>query len=90
MTIPHLGALWWVMIAGCVAGLLTVLYGPFRTGGYIIAGSMAFAALVRAVLPSGLTKGIAIRSRPMDVLFYLAGAATIAVIFTEVRLGAAY
>ncbi len=86
----RLGAAWWAVVTGVVVGLLVVLFGSFRVGGYIVAGALVAAAAARSMLPSHVVQGIAIRARMLDVFFYLAAAAAIVVIFSEVRLGSAF
>ncbi|TWP32717.1 DUF3017 domain-containing protein [Leekyejoonella antrihumi] len=90
MTPARLGPAWWVVMAGCLVGGLTMLFGSFRLGGYLVAASLVVGALERAVLPESMVAGLGIRSRWVDVFFYLAGAAALVVVFAEVQLGPAY
>jgi hypothetical protein len=56
--------------------------GHFRSGGYLLAGAMAFAAVCRAVLPEKYCLGLLVRSRLFDVVTATSFAVAIAVTTT--------
>ncbi len=77
---------WWVVAVVALVGLvLTTVGGHFRVGGFVVAASLVLAALVRAVLPPARSGGLAIRSRPFDVLVMLVAAALVFAAFLLVR-----
>jgi len=86
----RLGPAWWVVVVVCAIGILTATFGSFRVGGFIIAAGLVIGALERALLPTSMAAGIVIRSRWIDVAFFLIGAAALTVIFAKVQLGVAY
>jgi hypothetical protein len=56
-----------VLGALAVSVLATVTVG-FRPGGYLLAGALALAAVLRAVLPAKYCLGLLVRTRRLDVL----------------------
>lgn len=64
--------LWWVMPVGLSIGLWVLLRGQVRTGGYVMAGTLALGALLRLVLPRSAVGGLFVRSRLWDVVTLLA------------------
>lgn len=90
MTPFKLGPMWWFLAVGSVIGVLVMVFGSLRTGGYVLAGFLIVTAMGRAVLPGSAAGGVAIRSRWVDVLFLLIAAAAVIGIFAAVRLTPAY
>jgi hypothetical protein len=70
MTASRLGV-WWVVALGLGAGLLLVLAGHLRGGGYVAAGALLTGALLRLVLPQSRAGGLAVRRRLTDVVILL-------------------
>ena len=70
MTSARFGALWLVVVA-LIAGLAVIGLGQVRWGGFLLAGAMFSAALIRLALPSSRAGGLVVRSRLADVLFLL-------------------
>jgi hypothetical protein len=66
-----------VVTVGFRLGGLT-LAGDFRRGGYLLAGALGLAALMRAVLPERYCLGLLVRSRRVDVLAAAALAVAVA------------
>jgi hypothetical protein len=56
-----------VATVGFRLGAVT-LAGDFRRGGYLLAGALALAAVMRAVLPERYCLGLLVRSRRVDVV----------------------
>ncbi|MDE9367112.1 DUF3017 domain-containing protein [Luteipulveratus sp. YIM 133132] len=82
----RLGPVWWFLASGCAVAVTVMVVGPLRTGGYLLAAVLVLAALARLVLPGSLCAGVAVRSRFLDAVMYVALAAAIAVIFEQVKL----
>ncbi len=77
---------WWVVAAVALVGLvLLTVGGHFRVGGFVVAAALVIAALVRAVLPPARSGGLAIRSRPLDVVMMLVAAGLVFAVFFLVR-----
>ena len=87
MTSPRLGV-WWLCAAGLVlgVGIMVVDGSRLRTGGYVVAGSLAAAALLRLLLPRRLAGGLQVRSRAVDVLTLAGLAVAVGVLVTVVDL----
>ncbi len=85
---PPLGPAWWLICAAVLASLVVCLAIGFRTGGYLLAGTMVFAALLRGGLPEAYAGGLVIRRRWWDVLMYLLIAIAVATMFYLVKLPA--
>ena len=85
MTSARFGALWLVAVA-LIAGLVVIGFGQVRWGGFILAGTVFGAALIRLVLPSSRAGGLVVRSRLADVLFLLGMAAALFVIVIALDL----
>jgi hypothetical protein len=79
------GALWLVAVA-LISGLVVIGFGHVRWGGFIIAGAMFVAALIRLVLPSARAGGLVVRSRLADVVFLLGMAVGLFVIVIALDL----
>ncbi|HEY2506404.1 MAG TPA: DUF3017 domain-containing protein [Streptosporangiaceae bacterium] len=60
---------YWVVLAGVVAGLLTVRVGgqAVRGGTLVLAGALLAGSLIRAVLPDGSAGMLRSRRRLVDV-----------------------
>jgi Protein of unknown function (DUF3017) len=79
------GALWFVA-AALISGLAVIAVGQVRLGGFIVAGAVSAAALVRLALPPARAGGLVVRSRTVDVLFMLVMAVALFVIVTALDL----
>jgi hypothetical protein len=67
-------------------GMVRVLTQHWREGAALLGGALLLAALLRVVLPPDRVGLLAIRSRPVDVLVYLAfGGAMLVLALTIVR-----
>lgn len=62
------GAFYLVVLTIVAAALVVVAQGDWRTGVRMIAGSLIFAAVVRAVLPGREAGMLAVRRRVIDVV----------------------
>jgi hypothetical protein len=58
---------WWAVALTAAVGIGLAAVGLIRLGGYVLAGALAFGAIVRALLPRVPAGGIAVRTRWMDV-----------------------
>jgi hypothetical protein len=85
VTSARFGALWLVAVA-LITGLAVIGLGQVRWGGFIIAGAMFGAALIRLALPSSRAGGLVVRSRLADVLFLLGMAAMLFVVVIALDL----
>jgi Protein of unknown function (DUF3017) len=70
MTSSRLGA-WWFVAVGLGAGLLLVLLGSLRPGGYVAAAALVLGAFLRLLLPQSRAGGLAVRRRLTDVVVLL-------------------
>jgi len=70
-------AMWLVLAGVAVATAVTMLVGA-RAGCFTLAGLLAVAGLCRATIPGPGPVGITVRSRGLDVFFFLAPAVVIA------------
>jgi Protein of unknown function (DUF3017) len=61
-----------IVFAVVVVGMVRVLTQHWREGAALLGGALLLAALLRVLLPSERAGLLAIRSRPVDVLIYLA------------------
>ncbi|SDP31940.1 Protein of unknown function [Pedococcus dokdonensis] len=66
MTAPRLGW-WWLAAPVLVAGIVFFVLDDVRTAGFVMAGGLGLAALLRLVLPTARSGGLAVRSRGVDV-----------------------
>lgn len=80
MRTPRLVGPWLLLAGGVAAAVAAVVFGQLRAGGYLLAGTLLVAALLRALLPARLVGAVAVRSRLFDVLLLLAAAAAAAVL----------
>jgi hypothetical protein len=85
VTSARFGALW-LVAAALTTGLTVIVLGQVRWGGFIIAGAMFGAALIRLALPSSRAGGLVVRSRLADVLFLLGTAVALFVIVIALDL----
>jgi hypothetical protein len=82
MTSARFGALW-LVAAGLIAGVAVMGFGHVRWGGFVVAGTLVAAALLRLMLPRAQAGGLVVRSRPADVAFLLvAGLALFVIVAT--------
>jgi hypothetical protein len=70
MTSARFGALWLVAVA-LITGLAVMGFGYVRPGGFVVAGTLVAAALLRLTLPRRAAGALVVRSRLADVLFLL-------------------
>lgn len=85
MTSARFGALW-LVAAALILGLVVIAFGQVRFGGFILAGTVFGAALIRLVLPAERAGGLVVRSRAADVLFLLGMAVALFVIVIALDL----
>lgn len=85
MTSARFGALW-LVAAGLISALAAIGLGQVRWGGFILAGTVFGAALIRLALPSSRAGGLVVRSRLADVLFLLGMATALFVIVMALDL----
>ena len=69
-TSARFGVLWLVALA-LMVGLALMGFGHVRPGGFVVAGTLVAAAMLRLTLPRGPAGGLVVRSRPADVVFLL-------------------
>jgi hypothetical protein len=75
-----------LVFAVVTVGMVRVLTQHWREGAALLGGALLLAALLRVVLPTDRVGLLAIRSRPVDVLVYLAfGGALMVLALTIVR-----
>jgi Protein of unknown function (DUF3017) len=75
-----------LVFAVVAVGMVRVLTQHWREGAALLGGALLLAALLRVVLPTDRVGLLAIRSRPVDVLVYLAfGGALLVLALTIVR-----
>jgi hypothetical protein len=85
VTSARFGALW-LVAAALIVGLAVIGFGQVRWGGFILAGTVFGAALIRLALPSSRAGGLVVRSRLADVLFLLGMAVALFVIVIALDL----
>jgi hypothetical protein len=85
MTAPRLGW-WWVAAPVLVLGIVLFTFDEVRTAGFVIAGGLGLAALLRLVLPTARSGGLAVRSRGVDVVTMAALGVGLAVITSVLDL----
>ena len=71
MPSARLGALW-LVAAGLVSGVVVIGFGYVRWGGFVVAGTLVAAGLLRLMLPRAQAGGLVVRSRTADAAFLLA------------------
>lgn len=79
---------WWLLFLGVALGIALVVTVDVRLGGYVMAGALAGAALLRLVLPTWVTGGLVTRGRFADTLMMLALAVGTAVLVSALNLPA--
>ena len=67
MTPPRL-RWWWAMAPVVLVGVLIFAPGKVRLAGFVVAAGIGLGALLRLVLPTARSGGLAVRSRAVDVL----------------------
>jgi len=82
VTAPRLGW-WWATIPALALGLVLIALQHVRAGGFVLAAGAGLAALLRLVLPTSRSGGLAVRSRAADVIT-LAGLAVALAVITAV------
>ena len=85
MTAPRLGW-WWVAFPVLVLGVVLFVLDEVRPAGYTIAAGLGLAALLRLVLPTARSGGLAVRSRGVDVVTMAALGLALAVITSVLDL----
>jgi hypothetical protein len=70
MTSARFGALWLFAVA-LISGVAVIALGHVRVGGFVVAGTLVAAAVLRLILPRGRAGGLVVRSRLADVVFLL-------------------
>lgn len=77
---------WWILPVGLVAAFGVLLQGELREFGYVVAGTLAAAGLVRLVLPRGAVGGLLVRSRWLDVACLWGFALAVAFLSATLRI----
>jgi Protein of unknown function (DUF3017) len=85
MTRGSFGALW-LVAAALVSGMTLIGLNHVRPGGFVIAGGLVVAGLLRLMLPRARAGGLVVRSRATDVLFLVGMGLTLFVIVTALDL----
>ncbi len=67
MTAPRLGW-WWVAAPVLALGVVFFTFDKVLLAGYTIAAGLGLAAVLRLVLPTARSGGLAVRSRGVDVV----------------------
>ena len=82
MTSARFGALW-LVAAALILGLAVIGFVNVRWGGFLVAGTLVAAALLRLMLPRAQAGGLVVRSRTADVAFLLLmGLALLVIVIT--------
>jgi len=82
MTSARFGALW-LVAAALILGLAVIGFVNVRWGGFLVAGTLVAAALLRLMLPRARAGGLVVRSRTADVAFLLLmGLALLVIVIT--------
>jgi len=85
MTSARFGPLW-LLAAAVISGLAVIGVGHVRSGGFVVAGALFAAALLRLILPPGRAGGLVVRSRLADVTFLLGMSVALFVIVVALDL----
>jgi hypothetical protein len=85
MTRGSFGALW-LVAAALVSGMTLIGLNHVRPGGFVIAGTLVAAGLLRLMLPRARAGGLVVRSRATDVLFLVGMGLTLLVIVIALDL----
>ncbi len=83
---PALRGPWLVLAVGVGVGVAAIMAGQTRLAGYLIAGSLATIAVLRALLSTPAVGALAVRSRTTDVLLLLLAAGAMATLTATLRL----
>jgi Protein of unknown function (DUF3017) len=79
------GALW-LVAAALILGMTLIGLNQVRSGGFVVAGALVGAGLLRLMLPRARAGGLVVRSRVTDVLFLVGMGLTLFVIVTALDL----
>lgn len=79
--------LWWVLPLGVVVALWMLFRGGVEPAGYVLAGTLALAAVLRLALPREMVGGLLVRSRAWDGLTLLALGVAVAVATASLPAG---
>ncbi len=85
MTAPRLGW-WWVAAPVLVLGVVFFVLDEVLLAGYTLAAGLGLAALLRLVLPTARSGGLAVRSRGVDVVTMLVLGLALAIITSVLDL----
>jgi Protein of unknown function (DUF3017) len=85
VTSARFGALW-LVTAALISGVAMIGLGHVRPGGFVVAGAVSAAALLRLILSPGRAGGLVVRSRSLDVMFLLGMAVALLVIVITLDL----
>lgn len=76
-----------LVLAVMASSVVVSLAGQWRVGGYVLASSLALAAVLRATLPDKYCLGLLVRGRRMDTIVAALFAVAIAVTASVVPAG---
>jgi hypothetical protein len=85
VTAPRLGW-WWVAAPVLVLGVVFFVLDEVLLAGYTLAAGLGLAALLRLVLPTARSGGLAVRSRGVDVVTMLVLGLALAIITSVLDL----
>jgi len=85
MTASSFGALW-LVAAALISGMTLIGLNHVRPGGFVVAGALVVAGLLRLLLPRARAGGLVVRSRVADVLFLVGMGLTLFVIVIALDL----
>jgi hypothetical protein len=85
MTTGSFGALW-LVAAALISGMTLIGLNHVRPGGFVVAGALAVAGLLRLMLPRARAGALVVRSRAADVLFLVGMGLTLFVIVIALDL----
>ena len=69
-----------LVVGGVLVGIIVAALRRAQPGMYVVAGALAFGALLRLVLHTGAAGSLVVRSRRVDVATLLVLATTVAVL----------
>jgi Protein of unknown function (DUF3017) len=85
MTAGSFGALW-LVAAVLISGMTLIGLNHVRPGGFLVAGALVVAGLLRLMLPRARAGALVVRSRAADVLFLVGMGLTLFVIVVALDL----
>lgn len=88
MRTPRLVGPWLLLLAGAALAVVTVATDHLRAGGYLLAGTLAATAALRAVLPVKAAGALVVRSKLTDVVLLSGAAVAAAVLSATLKLTA--